>query len=516
MPHPSQNEHPSKKGSAEVISPLSIQGPSRGQDRLRPERHRLRNVLLLGLVLIAIVALGGWLLHYLKFNPIVAVPDTPPPVADDKSITALPDSVKPAPSIPAVSETATQAMEKAQAERQRDEFSRVTSTLENKGVSEWGGTLYSEMITLGREAYTLLSQNDYNAATDRYAAALKNANLLVGRMPAALQRFIEEGLAALTEGDGQMAQNNFQAALLLDPDNTDARHGLARAAQAEAVKRLVESATAHESDRNDALALVDYRQALALDPEAERAIAGRIRVQARLEETKFQHLMSAGLAALAQNDLQTARSRLLEARAIRPDDPGVVDALAQTDQAIRLNRIENLRQTAIRAEQSEDWEQALASYQNVLELDGNIRFAVQGTARAQDYIRINKRIRFFLEKPGALEADRQLQNALALLDETGGLKVRGPRLNARIEQLKALVETAQTPVRLTIESDNNTEVAVYKIGKFGRFTVHELFLRPGTYTVVGSRDGYQDVRKILRVESGQQPQRISVICKVKV
>ena len=59
MPHPSQNEHPSKKGSAEVISPLSIQGPSRGQDRLRPERHRLRNVLLLGLVLIAIVALGS-------------------------------------------------------------------------------------------------------------------------------------------------------------------------------------------------------------------------------------------------------------------------------------------------------------------------------------------------------------------------------------------------------------------------------------------------------------------------
>ncbi|MGD8270374.1 MAG: hypothetical protein PVH69_09375 [Desulfobacterales bacterium] len=516
MPHPSQNEHSSKKASAEVISPLSIQGPRRGQDRLRPERRRLRNVLLLGLGLIAVVALGGWLLHYLTSHPIIALPDTPPPVADDKSITARPDSIKPAPISPAVSEPATQALEKAQAERQRAEFSRVTSMLENKGVSEWGGPLYSEMLILGRKAYTLLSQNDYNAATARYAAAQKNANLLVGRMPAALQRFIEEGLAALTEGDGQMAQKNFQTALLLDPDNTVARHGLARAAHAEAVKRLVDSATAHESDRNDALALTDYQQALALDPESERAIAGRSRVKARLAEAQFQHLMSAGLAALAQNDLQTARSRLLEARAIRPDDPGVVDALAQTDQAIQLNRIEDLRQTAIRAEKSEDWEQALASYQNVLELDGNIRFAVVGTARAQDYIRINKRIRFFLEKPGALESDRQLQNALSLLDETGGLEAKGPRLNARIEQLKALVKVAQTPVRLTIESDNYTEVAVYKVGKFGRFTVHELFLRPGTYTVVGSREGYQDVRKILRVESGQQSQRISVICKVKV
>ena len=64
-------------------------------------------------------------------------------------------------------------MEKAQAERQRAEFSRVTSTLENKGASEWGGPLYSGMIILGREAHTLLTQNNYNAATDRYAAALK-------------------------------------------------------------------------------------------------------------------------------------------------------------------------------------------------------------------------------------------------------------------------------------------------------------------------------------------------------
>ena len=226
--------------------------------------------------------------------------------------------------------------------------------------------------------------------------------------------------------------------------------------------------------------------------------------------------MSAGLAALNQNDLQKARSRLMEARSIRPDDPGVADALAQTDQAIRLNRIENLRQTATQAELSEDWEKALASYQKVLGLDGNIRFAIKGTARAQDYIRVNSRIRFFLEKPSALESDRQLQNALALIDETEGFEARGPQLKARIGRLKALVEAARTPVRITIESDQYTEVAVYKVGKFGRFNVRELFLRPGTYTVVGSREGYQDVRKVFRVEPGQQPQRILVICKLKV
>ena len=71
-------------------------------------------------------------------------------------------------------------------------------------------------------------------------------------------------------------------------------------------------------------------------------------------------------------------------------------------------------------------------------------------------------------------------------------------------------------MRLILESDNQTDVAVYRVGKFGRFTERELVLRPGTYTVVGSREGYQDVRKKFKVRPGQQPQRIIVICTVKV
>ena len=91
-------------------------------------------------------------------------------------------------------------------------------------------------------------------------------------MPAALQRFIEEGLAALTKSDGQMAQNNFQAAFLLDLHNAAARHGLARAAHAEAVKRLVESATTHESDRNYALARTDYQKARHWTPKRSKRL----------------------------------------------------------------------------------------------------------------------------------------------------------------------------------------------------------------------------------------------------
>jgi len=79
-----------------------------------------------------------------------------------------------------------------------------------------------------------------------------------------------------------------------------------------------------------------------------------------------------------------------------------------------------------------------------------------------------------------------------------------------------MVELAQTPVKIAIESDNNTRVAVYRVGKFGRFSIHELELRPGTYTVVGTRDGYQDVRQKIVVKPGLQSLRITVKCRVKI
>jgi len=67
-----------------------------------------------------------------------------------------------------------------------------------------------------------------------------------------------------------------------------------------------------------------------------------------------------------------------------------------------------------------------------------------------------------------------------------------------------------------IESDDLSKVAVYKVGKLGKFNTRELSLRPGTYTVVGSRKGYQDVRLKITVKPGQKSLRISIICNIKV
>ena len=140
----------------------------------------------------------------------------------------------------------------------------------------------------------------------------------------------------------------------------------------------------------------------------------------------------------------------------------------------------------------------------------------RGKQRALDHIRIDKRINFFLQQPAALESDRQLENAIQLIAEIEAMDPRGPRLKDQFEKLTELVGAAQTPVKIILESDGLTEVAVYKVGKLGRFTNRVLSLRPGTYTVVGTRDGYQDVRRQLTIKAGQDPARIVVICEAKI
>ena len=61
-------------------------------------------------------------------------------------------------------------------------------------------------------------------------------------------------------------------------------------------------------------------------------------------------------------------------------------------------------------------------------------------------------------------------------------------------------------------SDNATQVAIPSIGVFGTFDRREIRLKPGTYTVVGTRDGYRAVHQEFTVEPGQQSVTITVSC----
>jgi len=359
-----------------------------------------------------------------------------------------------------------------------------------------------------------VSENSLNVTENRAKAVPSKADVRTKQPPDAALTTEKSVGTGTTSVPVPVEQEAAQPEQRIDPASLALQKE--RAEKPDDVKRLIESGQNHEKDNRLAFSLADYHQALNLDPESGPAREGLKRVKERIAGVQFQKLISNGLAAYHSGNYQDARVKLLKAKSFQPDSSEVREALVMVDGAIRLDSIETLRKAAAGAEQRENWEQALKSYKAVLEIDPNISFAVQGKERSLEQIRVAKRMAFFFTKPDAMESNQQLQNAISLVETAERLQPRGPQLNARLDKLKGLVAAAQTPVRVVITSDNFTEVAVYRVGKLGRFAVHELSLRPGTYTLVGSRDGYRDTRVAIHLKPGQESLGVTVMCRDKV
>ncbi len=237
---------------------------------------------------------------------------------------------------------------------------------------------------------------------------------------------------------------------------------------------------------------------------------------AKAEEEQFRQLISEGLAAFHDNNYQLSRTKLLEARSLRPESPEVAEALAQVEEVITLAGIDKLRQEALEAEQSEDWQRALLLYMDALAIDKKLQFAIQGKKRAVQQANLATRIQYVIANPQIMESDEQLNNAILVLREAQEIEPKGPKLAAQTKELEKLIQLAQATVTITIESDGLTEIAVYRVGKLGRFSERELHLRPGIYTVLGTRNGYKDFRKKIVVKSSEEPLHITVTCRDEI
>ena len=87
------------------------------------------------------------------------------------------------------------------------------------------------------------------------------------------------------------------------------------------------------------------------------------------------------------------------------------------------------------------------------------------------------------------------------------------RLAASARELERLAQAAERPVRLRLESDGQTQIAIYRVGQYGSFARRDVELLPGRYTVVGTRTGYRDVRLEVVLPPGAEPAAVVVHCE---
>ena len=110
-----------------------------------------------------------------------------------------------------------------------------------------------------------------------------------------------------------------------------------------------------------------------------------------------------------------------------------------------------------------------------------------------------------LDEPDRLVDARALGAAETLWADGQTLSPRGPLLEQQLSELAALLNRAKTPVAVTLTSDALTDVTLLRVKRLGAFDATNLTLRPGSYTALGVRNGFRDVRVNFDIKPDSQP-----------
>lgn len=448
------------------------------------------------------VALAAGVVFYLpalvrERGPIAALPAAAP--------ASTPQASAPASAAPEVSQ--------AQVDAALGEFLQADDALRQRHAETWGGEDWAELRRRAEAADAAARNRDLAAALASYGAAGSLAKGLLERAPQMAADALREGEAAIDAGNQPLAVSRLEHALAIEPDNAAARRALARARNLERVLALLGQANAAEASSARADALRLYREAAVLDPASSAAAAGVQRLMQAAASEAYESQMARGFAAQAARDSATARTAFEAALRARPGDSQAGAALAQAEADLKLAGLAGLQSEARELERAERWSEAARRYDELLARDPNLADARAGRERASRRATLDERLERELRNADRFNDDAVLAAARAVLDSARAVPEPGPVLARQVAALDALLAAAMQPVSVTIESDNLTEVTLFKVGRLGAFAAKTLELRPGAYTAVGSRPGYRDVRRSFRVAPGQGDAPVVVRCE---
>jgi hypothetical protein len=399
------------------------------------------------------------------------------------------------------------------ADEARSRFDAAFAALDARAAASWATDVFAGARAQGAEAGQKYAVGEYAAARQGWEAAASKLDALEKERPRALRLALQRGNAALAQGRTGEARAAFESALAIQPGAAAARGGIERALRLDQAFAEVDAAILHERAGRPADAEQGFRKALALDAATPGAAEGLARLAAQNSGEAYAAAMSRGLVNLAAGRLGPARLAFGQALALRPDSREARDALASLDQGQRMSALRLLEARAANAESDERWDEALTAWREAAGIEPGLASARDGIARSGARAELQQRMDALIQKPERLwdPAGRaETRTLLALAAAAGNPR---QRLAAAAEELGRLAAAAEKPVKLRLQSDGLTTIAIYRVGQYGTFDRRDFELLPGRYTVVGTRPGFRDVRHEVVLVPGSGPTAVVVKCE---
>ncbi|WP_317933447.1 hypothetical protein [Halioxenophilus sp. WMMB6] len=461
----------------------------------------------LGALLLLLAVVVFWLPR--QINPAVVQPIT--------TTAENPASSKPSPT------AAESPWTEAQLSKQRRETQDILAELldkqrrlEKSNVKQWAEQPFAEAMATANSGDEYYRQQQFEQAKQQYLATDQQFDALLSQSQQVLKENLALGLQALADLDPTTSQTALELVLAIDPSHSQAQSALARAQVLAQVLQL-----AKESDQAIQLNQLDQaaaklKQAKALDPSSTFLAEKQAELNQRLAQRNFAEQMSAGYSALQANQFEQAIHSFKQALAIKPGAADASSALTQAQNGQSLSQIALHVRRAENHMAAEQWQQAVAEYDLALAVDESVVDTKIARLKANVRLQLDQTIQTLLAQPLRLADSQVYAKAGQTLADARSIANPGPRLQSQINSLAAAMKAAQTPVQVQLQSDNETQVTLYRVAALGAFQEHALDLKPGQYVLVGSRPGYRDVRKEFTIDGSQNPLVIQIQCDEKI
>ncbi|NRA84954.1 MAG: hypothetical protein HRU22_14645 [Gammaproteobacteria bacterium] len=443
----------------------------------------------------------------------------------------LPDSIEPSNIEPATSIVATtppRLLEQspwhdAQLAKHRraaqDVLSQVLeqqSLLEDKRIERWAPQPFAYALKLAEVGDGFYRAQQFSVAMEHYHRALTQLTTLENRVTEVFAGYLTAGQKALAAQNSQQAKQQLTMALYLKPNDSDASFAFDRAIVLDQVLSLIKAGNILRDEQQLEAAKDKFSEANSLDPDSGVVTQLLATIDEAIEQRDYSAAMSKGYTDINRNRLVQAIGSFRLAQKISPQATAPQQAITQSKNLQMKHNIAQLMDRASQFEQQEQWLGAQQQYQKILGLDSSLMAAKLGQISSGAREAQQQQLNRIIEQPLRLSNDKIYQQAQLTYENALKTKQPGKYLASQISQVKKILSQVRLPVALRIESDSHTEITLFRVGSLGNFSTRELQLRPGRYTIVGSRDGYLDVRQQITLNPNSQLMTIVVRCSQKV
>jgi hypothetical protein len=161
---------------------------------------------------------------------------------------------------------------------------------------------------------------------------------------------------------------------------------------------------------------------------------------------------------------------------------------------------------------AEQWQAAADNYDEVLAIDSNLSFAINGKDYAVKRERLNSLLLSANSNPERLAEDDVYQQTIDVYYTGRAIADAGLVLDGQLNLLEGYLEASQIPIEVQFVSDNLTDVTLLRVERFVLFEQQKMSLKPGKDVAVGKRSGFREVRKEFVVGFDQTPSLVIVQC----